>query len=72
MPVIASILLTPDEIENSEIIFNIPISPVLDTWVPPQNSLENSFISMILTVSPYFSSKSASASRFFASSKLFI
>ena len=42
MPVTASIRLTPEDDSLSVIILQIPISPVLSTWVPPQSSTEKS------------------------------
>ena len=67
----ASILLTPDEIEDSERILNCPISEVLPTCVPPHSSKENlSSILTTLTLSPYFSPKRAVAPFFLASSML--
>ena len=68
--VAASILRTPAATALSERMRNEPISAVLETWVPPQNSLEKSPIETMRTVSPYFSSNSAIAPLFFASSML--
>jgi len=57
-PVLANILLTPDEILSSFTILNKPMSPVFYTCVPPQNStLKLSSIITILTLLPYFSPK---------------
>ena len=60
LPVKASILLIPAATPVSETILNNPISPTLDTWVPPQSSLENSPAATTLTLSPYFSSNNDS------------
>ena len=68
-PVTASILLTPEETLDSLKIVNIPISPVLDTWVPPHSSTEKpSPIDKTLTSSSYFSPNIASAPDAIASS----
>ena len=69
---IAFILRIPDEIALSCLILNLLILPVLETWVPPHNSLENSPIVTTLTWSPYFSPNNAVAPSFLASSKLLI
>ena len=75
-PVMASILLIPEETEFSLIIFKNPISPVLLTWVPPHNSIDQkdffsfnlSPIETTLTKLPYFSPNSAVAPSFLESS----
>ena len=61
-PVIASILLTPDDTEVSLDIINPSISDVFFTCVPPHNSTENSPPKLTtLTSSPYLSPKNANA-----------
>ena len=61
-PVIASILLTPDDTEVSLDIINPSISDVFFTWVPPHNSTEKSPPRLTtLTSSPYLSSAKANA-----------
>ena len=60
-PVTASIRLVPAETLPSEIILNGPISPVALQWVPPQSSAVKSPARTTLTLSPYFSPKSAMA-----------
>ena len=69
MPVTASILLTPEDTDDSLIILNKPISPVLETCVPPHNSLEKLLIDTTRTLSSYFSPKSAHAPSALARSK---
>ena len=68
LPVTASIRLTPEATELSEIILNRPILEVLSRCVPPQNSIEAvsspSPIVTTLTVSPYFSPNRAIAPSF--------
>ena len=74
-PVIASILLIPEETEFSLIILKKPISPVLLTWVPPHNSIDQYDFSLpslspkdtTLTRLPYFSPNNAVAPSFFES-----
>ena len=63
----ASILRMPAAIELSERIRIIPILPEFSTWVPPQNSIEEPYLTT-LTLSPYFSQNSATAPIFLASS----
>ena len=48
-------------VHSSDNILNTPISPVLFTCVPPHNSVETSPKLNTLTVSSYFSPKSAIA-----------
>ena len=60
----------PEETALSCLILNLLILPVVETWVPPHNSLENSPIVTTLTLSPYFSPNKAVAPSFLASSKL--
>ena len=60
-PVIASILLTPVDIPVSLVILNNLISEVLETCVPPHNSIDFVPILTTLTLSLYFSSKNANA-----------
>ena len=61
-PVTASILRTPAEIPDSEVIFMDSISPVSFTWVPPQSSTEKPSPKFrTLTSSPYLSPKNAIA-----------
>ena len=64
-PVIASIRRTPAATELSLIIRTIPILPVAETWVPPQNSIELPNWTT-RTSSPYFSPNKAMAPSSFA------
>lgn len=57
---------TAEAIELSERILKIPIFAVFFKCVPPQSSIDLSPIVTTLTVSPYFSPKSAVAPIFFA------
>ena len=59
-PVIASNLLIPAAIADSEIILKCQICDVLSTWVPPHNSIDFPNFT-VLTVSPYFSPNRAIA-----------
>ena len=59
-PVTASIRRTPAATELSEMIFTIPIFPVADTCVPPQNSIDEPNCTT-RTSSPYFSPNKAIA-----------
>ena len=60
-PVTASIRRTPAATLDSEIILKSPIFAVLSICVPPQNSIDLSFMFTTRTISPYFSPKSAIA-----------
>ena len=63
VPVSASMRRAPAPVEASETITKGPISPVLDTWVPPQSSFEKSPVLTTRTRSPYFSSNRPIAPR---------
>ena len=67
VPVSASTRRAPAPVEPSETITNGPISPVRDTWVPPQSSFEKSPVDSTRTRSPYFSSNRPIAPRSAAS-----
>jgi len=58
-PVWASMRRTPAAMEVSATMRNGPMSPLRETWVPPQSSREMPSVSTTRTVSPYFSSKTA-------------
>ena len=64
----ASILLIPEEIDDSEMILNPLASMVFLICVPPQSSSEKFSISIILTFEPYLPSKRAMAPELTASS----
>ncbi len=68
LSVIASILLTPELIADSEMILKWLMSDVFLTCVPPQSSVEKSPILSIRTLEPYFSPKKARAPSLVASS----
>lgn len=58
-PQIASILLVPAAMADSDLILKGPIWPVAWRWVPPQSSTEKPPISTTRTTEPYFSPKKA-------------
>ena len=71
-PVTASMRLTPLATPASAVIQKRPMSPVRETWVPPQSSTEKRSAPIVstLTSSPYFSPNSAIAPAAMASSML--
>ena len=60
-PVTASIRRIPEPMLRSPVMTKVPIWPDARQWVPPHSSWLNPFTRIVRTLSPYFSSKNASA-----------
>ena len=66
-PVTASMRRIPEPMLRSPVMMKLPISPDARQWVPPHSSWLKPSTRIVRTLSPYFSSKNASAPAAWAS-----